>query len=181
MWILSAAVVIFGVLTTLNLILTLGVLKKLREQGEQLAHAGGKEHQPDPIVERGEVVDDFATTSLDGAAVTRAGATGLRLVAFVSPMCDMCAAQIPNLLDRAAHMPGGRDNVLITVVGKGDDVTEYAQQFRPLAQVVVEPGSGAVNRAFRLDRFPAYGLIDAEGRVVTSSDHIDRLDIPVAS
>src|SRR6185369_5844033 len=117
MWILSAAVVIFGVLTVLNLILTLGVLKRLREQSELLA-AGGTSQVADPILRAGEVPADFAGTTVDGEPVTRDGFTGARLVAFLSPACSICEGQIPGLMDTARGMVGGRDNGLVGFVGK---------------------------------------------------------------
>jgi hypothetical protein len=179
MWLLSAAVVVVGALTVLNLILTLGVLKRLREQAEQQANTGSSE-PTDPIMQPGETPDDFDVVSVDGEPVTRDGVSGLRLVAFVSPLCDMCEAQIPGLLDRAASMPGGRENVLVVVIGKGEGTAEYAEKFRDVAKVVVEPGNGQVNRAFRLGGVPAFGLLDEEARIVRSTIAIDRLDVPVA-
>jgi len=132
------------------------------------------------LLNPGELPAEFSTTSIDGEVVTRDG-TGRRLLAFVSPLCDMCAAQIPDLLDRAAHMPGGRDSVIVVTVGKGDAMAEYGQQFRPVARVVHETGTGAITRAYKLGGLPAFGLIDHDGRVVSSAIHIDRLDLPVAS
>jgi hypothetical protein len=181
MWILSAAVVIFGVLTTLNLILTLGVLKRLREQSEQLAHTGGAEQVEDPVLSAGEVPEDFANTTVDGEPVSRDDVTGARLVAFLSPLCDRCEAQIPGLLDAARSMLGGRDNVLVVIVGKDEKAGEYAARFRDVAKVVVEPGNGPITKAFKLTGLPAFALLDPFGKVVTSSITIDRLDIPVAS
>jgi hypothetical protein len=181
MWLLTAAVVLFGAVTTLNLILTLGVIKRLREQADQLASGGGGAQELTPLLNAGELPAEFTTTSVDGDVVSRDGPAGLRLLAFVSPLCDMCAAQIPDLLDRAAHMPGGRDNVIVVTVGKGAEVAEYGEQFRPVAQVVHETGTGAITRAYKLGGLPAFGLIDHDGRVLTSTVAIDRLDVPVAS
>lgn len=180
MWLLTAGVVLFGAIATLNLILTLGVIKRLREQSEQQA-AGGAGSDPTPLLNPGELPSEFTTTSVDGAVISRDGPAGIRLLAFVSPLCDMCAAQLPDLLDRAAHMPGGRDSVIVVTVGKGDEVAEYGEQFRGVAQVVHETGTGAITRAYKLGGLPAFGLIDQDGRVMSSSIAIDRLDVPVAS
>jgi hypothetical protein len=180
MWILSAVVVIFGVLTVLNLILTLGVLKRLREQSELLTSSGGNQ-VADPLLRAGEVPDDFTGTTVDGEPVSRDDVSGARLVAFLSPACSICEGQIPGLLDTARSMVGGRDNVLVVVVGKGEETAAYAEQFRNVAKVVVEPGNGPITRAFQLSGLPAFGLLDLDARVVTSATSIDRLDVPVAS
>lgn len=180
MWLLTAAVVVFGAITMLNLVLTLGVIKRLREQAEQAATSGGGEPNFEPLLNPGELPAPFTATSVDGEVIEREGPAGLRLVAFVSPLCDMCAAQIPDLLDRATHMPGGRDNVIVVTVGKGDEVAEYGEQFRPVAQVVHETATGPLTRAFKLAGLPAFGLLDADGRLLSSAVAVDRLDLPVA-
>jgi hypothetical protein len=180
MWLVTAAVVVFGTLTTLNLILTLGVIRRLREQSERLATVDSGQ-SIEPMIAPGQTPADFTATTIDGEVITRDDVTGARLIAFVSPTCDACAVQIPMLLDRAASMPGGRDNVVVVVVGKGDGVVQYAEQFRAVAHVVAETATGPVTRAFEAGGFPAFGLLDADGRLVASAVSIDRLDLPVPS
>jgi hypothetical protein len=178
MWFLAAAVAVFAALSTLNLILTLGVVRRLREQSELIAATGTESVRP--MLDIGQLPAEFATTTVDGETLTRDALTGATLVAFLSPYCDACEEQVPGFLERATAMPGGRDNVLAVVVGRGEEPQAYAQRFRSVARVVVEPASGPVSSAFEPGGFPAFGLLGPDGRIAANAVRVDRLDLPVA-
>ena len=180
MWLLATAVVVVGVIAILNLILTLGVIRRLREHSDLLA-TPGRDDPMRPMVDLGQRPGEFTATTVNGETITRDSFTGATLAAFLSPYCDVCEAQIPGLLDRAAAMPGGSANVLVVVIGRGDEAQAYGDRFRAVARVVVEPANGPVGRAFELGGMPTFGLLDPDGRVAASTISIERLDLPVAS
>ncbi|WP_377571898.1 TlpA family protein disulfide reductase [Micromonospora sonneratiae] len=178
MWYLTVAVVLVAALGLVNLVFTLGVVRRLREHTELLSDRQTK--RPEAILEGGGAPDDFVSTTVDGQVLTRDSLRPMTLIAFVSPACDLCEEQIPTLLDRARDMPGGRDNVWVVVVGKGPETAPYADRFRDVATVFVEPGNGSLPIAFKVNGFPAFGLLDEGGRAVASTFGIARLDLPVA-
>jgi hypothetical protein len=178
MWILTALVVFVGVLGLLNLVLTLGVIRRLREHTELISSRPPQ--APDAMLPAGTTIADFVATTLDGGVVTREDISDMTLVAFLSPACDLCEEQVPLLLERAREMPGGRDRVWVVVVGKGEETQPYAERFREVATVFIEPANAPLPLAFSLNGYPAFGLVDRGGTVLASTFGISRLDLPVA-
>ncbi|SCL73734.1 TlpA family protein disulfide reductase [Micromonospora peucetia] len=178
MALLTVAVVLVAALGLLNLVLTLGVVRRLREHTELLSD---RQSQPPAVMlEAGSAPGDFVSTTVDGEVRTRADLPPMTLVAFMTPSCEHCAEQVPLLIDRARTMPGGAEHVWIVVVGKGGETEAYAAQFAGLATVFIEPGSGALPLAFGVKGYPAFGLLDERGVVASAAFGIARLDLPVA-
>src|SRR5690349_17585185 len=119
MVILSVAVVIVGVMCLVNLVLTFGVIRRLREHTELLnQRIVDRAAAPGPIMlEPGGTVGDFSVTTTDGVGVSRSDLIGRRLVGFFSPTCSACAENMPKYIAHARTQPGGRDAVLSVVVG----------------------------------------------------------------
>ncbi|MGK5443892.1 TlpA family protein disulfide reductase [Micromonospora sp. URMC 105] len=178
MALLTVAVVLVAALGLLNLVLLLGVVRRLREHTDLLNDR--QSAPPEVMLEVGSIPGDFVSTTVDGRVFTRADIPPMTLVAFLSPSCDHCEEQIPALLDRAAGMPGGAEHVWVVVVGKGEATQPYADRFAAVATVFVEPGTGALPLAFGVKGFPAFGLLDQRGIVASTAFGIARLDLPVA-
>ncbi|MEU9509652.1 hypothetical protein AB0D32_25605 [Micromonospora sp. NPDC048170] len=178
MALLTVAVVLVAALGLLNLVLMLGVVRRLREHTELLSDQ--QSQPPAVMLEAGSVPGEFVSTTVDGEVRTRADLPPMTLVAFMTPSCEHCAEQVPLLIDRARTMPGGAEHVWVVVVGKGGETEAYAAQFAELATVFVEPGSGALPLAFGIKGYPAFGLLDERGMVASSAFGIARLDLPVA-
>jgi AhpC/TSA family len=165
---LVGAVVIVGVLALLNLLLTFGVIRRLREHTERLSRpAAGL---PDLMVGVGESPGSFTARTTEGEQVSlEALAGGEQLVGFFSPSCQPCKEVAPAFVARAAA--GGQTRALAVVVGGPEEVGDLVTWFAPVARVVVEADvNGAVASAFRVNGFPALCLLDADG-VVTASGH----------
>ena len=75
---LIAAIIVVGCLCLLDLLLTFGLLRRLREHAELLA--GGMPASPPPGLTAGEQPAAFTAVSTSGQAVS--GPAGLRLAAF---------------------------------------------------------------------------------------------------
>ncbi|MEU3454357.1 thioredoxin-like domain-containing protein [Micromonospora sp. NPDC006766] len=179
MALLTVAVVLVAALGLLNLVLMLGVIRRLREHTELLSDRPSP--QAEVMLEAGSTPGDFVSTTVDGQLRTRADIPPMTLMAFVSPACEHCEAQLPLLIDRARAMPGGTEHVWIVVVGKaGPEVDAYAAQFTGLATVFVEPGSGPLPLAFEVKGYPAFALLDEQGVVRSTTHGLARLDLPVA-
>jgi peroxiredoxin len=170
------AVVVVGAVCVVDLVLTFGVIRRLREHTELLnQRIVERAAAPGPIMlEAGATVGDFSVSTTDGVTVSRADLTGPRLVGFFSPACSACTENMPKYLARAQAHPGGRDAVLSVVVGSEDETGEMARQLEPVSRVVRDVEHGEISKAFAVDGYPAYGILDGD-RVVASDFVFARL------
>lgn len=155
---LEAVVLTVGLLCLLNLLLTFGVIRRLRQHTEHLNRLAPTDQPPGIGV--GEVVGEFATTTTTGEPLTRAGLTGQTLVGFFSPGCEPCATQLPHFIDRAREQPGGRARAIAVVAAGTDGKQDYVERLEPVARVVTEGPDGALQAAFRVTGFPMLYLVD---------------------
>ena len=203
--VLVAAVVVLGLVSLVNLLLTLGVVRRLREHTSQLANIPGPTGATGPAI--GSTVAAFATRTLDGEPITRDGLADQTLVAFFSPGCAPCEELRPAFVRHAATLPGGRERVLAVLTapdGPGPDRApgqiqgqvqgqvqghaegqaqvhaEAVAELAAVARVVVEaPGAELVGAAFGVRRYPTLCVVGADGRVVASGPSLTALRTPV--
>jgi peroxiredoxin len=176
---LVAAVVLASALGTLNLLLTLAVIRRLREHTELLARRGADAGSG--IIEAGQTPADFAVTDTDDGVVRREDLGGDVLVAFFSPDCRACAEALPRFVTQSVEFPGGRNQVLAVVTGDGPDVPELADRLTSVARVVVDGVDGGLATAFQARAFPSWCLLDATGTVARSGSGWTELPVPVAA
>ncbi|GAA3134810.1 TlpA family protein disulfide reductase [Streptomyces echinatus] len=167
---LTAAVVLVGILCVLDLLLTIGVIKKLREYGPAgPATAPGGGMTP---LRPGEELPDFTAVAVDGALVGRSSLPDGALIAFLAPNCAPCRAKLPELVAYAAAEPGGRDRMLAVVVGAPEECERFVRELSPVARVVVEPRGGPVCAALRVDAFPATLRVSSDRDHTVVSGHV---------
>ncbi|MFJ8579449.1 hypothetical protein [Micromonospora sp. NPDC093277] len=164
MTILVAAVLVVGLLGAVNFLLTFGVLKRLREHTALLSNEAGLSAElgiADPV-------GDFAAVDTDGVPVRRELLRGETFVAFVSTSCDSCREKLPELVEHARRVPGGREQVLAVVAAGANDADGFAERLAAVARVVVEPKGGPLSNAFRAFTYPTMMWVgpDDAGRVV---------------
>lgn len=160
---LIGGVVLAVALTLLNLVLTVGVIRRLREHTALLSERAGA---ADVMLDVGEKPGDFSATTTDGERVSRETLIGEQLVGFLSPGCGPCKEILPRFVERAAV--AGRANALAVVAPGAEDADDLVAQLEPVARVVVERDDDPVSRAFKVRGFPALCLLNAD-TVVTSS------------
>jgi thiol-disulfide isomerase/thioredoxin len=166
---LVAIIVLVTVLTVLNLLLTFGVIRRLREHTDLLANGATPVLGETPALSVGRLVEDFAGSTTDGELVARALLTGDTLVAFLTPGCGPCAESLPHLVQAAKKWPGGRRNTMVVVVGTRERATEYVEQLAPVAKVVAEAPDGPIAKGFGVTAYPLFGVVDSSGRVLRSA------------
>jgi len=149
-----AALVLLGLLCLLNLMLTVGILRRMR--------AGTNPTTDLPFELRpGGSIGAFTARTSAGDDLTADTLTGT--VAFFSADCDACHDLLPDLIAYATEQ--GRDQVT-AVVGGTDPATVAALE--PVARVVIaDPDGGPVARAFRNTWTPALYVVD--NRIVTAT------------
>jgi thiol-disulfide isomerase/thioredoxin len=169
---LSAAVVLVGAIGLLNLVLTLGVIRRLREHSERLRTAGDADGDVLPAV--GTTIGEFEALTTDNRRVSRDMFDGPAPVGFFSPNCGPCRQMLPEFIEHAAAI--GRDRTMAVVVGLADDATdELAARLATVSRVVVEQPNGPLSTAFGAVNVPALYLIDRGGLVRGSGHTMDAL------
>jgi hypothetical protein len=175
---LTAAVVAVGALCLVDLVLTLGVIGRLRDHTERLSALYASRApalSPDLMLPVGQVPADFATTTVDGDPVSRDLLGAPALVGFFSPGCRSCSERLPEFSAYAGAVPGGRDRTLAVVVGDGDGGRRLASELRDAGRVVVEGFGGPVSTAFGVHGFPALCVLDKGGAIAAAGATVDRL------
>lgn len=175
---LVAGLILVGAIASLNLLLTVGVIRRLRELDAQLP----QRRLDTALLPAGTTVDDFAAGTTDGATVSRRTLRGDTVVGFFSPGCEPCEALQPAFVEYAATVSGGRDHVIAVVAGDPDEAAPVVARLSGVARVVVEaPAGGAVARAFHVRGYPALFHVDGTGEVRASGTNLDALPVATAS
>ena len=108
---------------------------------------------------------DFVLADLEGRTWSAAELRGRpAVIYFFAPWCGVCAASSPQL--RWFHRWRG-DDVQVLLVGLDwsapQELRDYAQRHELTMPVLVgDPATGA---AYRIQGYPIYYVIDAEGRI----------------
>lgn len=172
---LVAAVVILGLLCLLNLVLNVGLIRRVRTHTDRLDQLA-KAMSPYDGVPVGERVDDFTATTVGGAPVSRDLLIGRTLVGFFSPGCQPCATELPLFIEYARSMPDGPGQVLAVVTAADAGGAEYVERLAEVARVVVEGHGGALKAAFQVAGFPMLYLLGADGVVLASGFSVAELE-----
>lgn len=162
--ILIAAVAVVGVLCVLDLVLTFGVIRRLREHTSMLT---GGAAPPAVGLAEGESPGAFEAVTVRGEAVS-SGTAGLRMVAFFSSGCPACPGQVAPFMEYLGRHHISPDSVLAVVATDNGTPAPYLDRLAKVARTCVEPPDGDIARAFRLSGFPAFCLLDADGAVAVS-------------
>ncbi|MBE1491458.1 TlpA family protein disulfide reductase [Plantactinospora soyae] len=170
MRIVVAALVLLTALTLLNLLLTFGVIRRLRQSPMA---AGGPPH----TLAVGAPVPEFTAPDAEGGTVTAAALRdGGGLVMFLAPDCSGCQEQLPAVREKLAEAADGALRIVVVLTrlrpSAEPDATavaalEAALGIAPEQVILVrEELDGPVQSAFRVAAFPAFYLFDDTGRVV---------------
>jgi thiol-disulfide isomerase/thioredoxin len=162
--ILIAAVVAVGCLCLLDLLLTFGVIRRLREHTSMLTTAGGA-LEPYVGLRAGESPGPFSAVTISGEV---AGAAGLRMVAFFSSWCSSCPEQVPPFVEYLIRHRIARDSVLAVIAGDNNAPPPYLDRLAEVTQACVVQDDSDIAKAFKVTGFPAFCLLDADGAVAAS-------------
>jgi thiol-disulfide isomerase/thioredoxin len=173
------AVVFVGLLCLLDLVLTFGVIRRLRQHIELLTRqmmSGVPTREALPV---GSSPEHLEVTATDGRTVTSEGLAGRTLVGFFSSDCSSCHEQLPSFVEGAAALAGNGHQVLAVVVDDAADATSMVSTLEAVARVVVEPVDGPVATAFQARAFPSICLLDEQGMIAAAGFHISQLPVAV--
>ncbi|MFI8939373.1 TlpA family protein disulfide reductase [Streptomyces syringium] len=157
---LAIALAAVAALCALDLLLTLAVLRRLRDRpaGPALTEEGG--------IAVGEAVGTFATRCTEGAPLTEKDLGDGAVVSFFSPGCSPCRRKLPVFVERAAALQGHRQVIAVVVTASGgpDEEAEahaMAEQLAAVARVVREDTEGPCTAAFAVQAFPSQFAVSA--------------------
>jgi hypothetical protein len=162
--VLITAVALVGALCLLDLLLTFGVLRRLREHGTLLSETG---QLGPPVIglEAGQRPEPFSAVATSGRQVSND--SELVVVAFFSTSCSICQERVGPFSGYLAEQGIGPERVLAMVErDHRGEPPPYLAQLEEVATVCVEPATGPVARAFQVSGFPAFCLLDARGAVL---------------
>ncbi|MCX4680166.1 peroxiredoxin family protein [Streptomyces sp. NBC_01433] len=121
---LAVAILAVGALALVNLVLTVGVVRRLREHSDLLERAPvpavGMPEGMSGIAAVGTPIPSFTAGPPDSPVTDRDLADGT-LVAFFSPTCAPCRDKLPGFAARYADRPEEARRVLAVVVGDSGD------------------------------------------------------------
>ena len=176
MTLITIALVLLAVVVALNITLTVGIVRRLREHSAQLKDL----RNPDAVMAAPDTVTgEFSAETVEGERLSESDWQGLTLVGFLSPTCTACHERLPGFLEQARRMPGGRRQVLAVVVGE-EGTAEQVAQVTPVARTVVEAPDGPLAKAFSVRGFPAFAIVDDSRRILASGYDLDQVPFPVA-
>lgn len=162
---LAAAVALVGVLCVLDLLLTIGVIRRLKDHTRLLDANSRPPLRPRP----GDVVGEFAATDTQGRALSRGGLEAGTLVGFFTTGCAPCKEQLPLFVEHAARQSG---EVIAVVAAPAPDEAMIAQ-LSPVARVVVELPDGPTVGAFHVSGFPTVLVVGDDGTVAATGNTVD--------
>jgi hypothetical protein len=174
---LVAAVIGLGILSLVNLGVTVVMARRLREQGERLARQAPP-RMTRPVVgpPPGTEVPEFSVTPVSGTVVSAADLRGERsLIGFFMPGCAPCHDQVPAFIAFAKGLSGGPGHILAVISDggrpaakvPGHDADRLVEDLMgaEAAQVVRGPSAGEAATALAVTGYPSFLLLDADGRV----------------
>lgn len=164
--VLIAAVAIVGALCLIDLLLTFGVVRRLREHTEMITRISVPEV---PVIglTAGESPAEFSAVTVRGTSVN--GPAGLRLAAFFSSSCSMCPERVPPFVQYLAEHQIAPEHALAVVLGSPDEPPPYLDQLAEVTLACAHGQDSDVAKAFKAVGFPAFCLLDADGAVLATS------------
>jgi hypothetical protein len=154
---LAAATTFAIVLSLANLLLLLGVIKRLRNQSSAPPPALAQ-----VLLPRGETPADFAVSTVTGDPLTRADLSG-QLVGFFAAGCPACTERLPEFASRAATR-----RTIAVLVGEPDELAGLVAELAGVARVVIQDLHGPLPTSFGVKGFPALALVDESGLIAFS-------------
>lgn len=170
---LVAAVVLVGLVVLFDVVVTVGLVRRLRAHSDLLAELVDSAG----LLAVGTRVPEFSGESVDEVPVDRRSLSGPAAVAFWSVDCPHCQTNLPQFV---AYVRGGaypRERVLAVVAHDGSDssaMDDMIGVLAPVATVAREAlADGRITAAFSVRGFPTFYLVGADG-TVTAAAHAVR-------
>ncbi|MER6141384.1 redoxin domain-containing protein [Streptomyces sparsogenes] len=179
--------VLVGVVSALNLVILLVVLRRWREL--ETVGAGGHSHGFPTTgaissIRPGDRAPRFSARALDGTAVTERTLLGKEtLVGFFSLTCKACVEAVPLFAGHAERLRADGGTSLAIVHGDDSAGSELAAMLSDVMDIVIAEDSDAVlSERYGARQYPSYAWYGPDGAVTTAGTGVAALRaVPVAS
>lgn len=162
---LVSLTVLLTVVVLVNLLLTVGLIRRIRGYDDRLHRL----EQGAPVMaDIGERVSEFSAVTVDGDEIDRDALRPGTMVGFFDPQCETCHSHLPAFTAAARALPGGRAQTL-AVVRDAEDAQEMIDILTGDVRVVLERKRGPVARAFKVVAIPSFCRL-GPGQSVASHD-----------
>ncbi|WP_327287688.1 TlpA family protein disulfide reductase [Streptomyces sp. NBC_01198] len=179
---LIVVVVLVGALCLLDLLLTVGLIRRLRAQ--PAPRPSGDGFAEEGMLPPGAIVPAFGTRTVDGRPLLSRDLDTGTVVVFLSPGCPPCHAQLPRVVAALGAAPVSGAVAVVAGGGEGDaDAQQMLKELAPVARVVHESVTGPVTEAFAARAFPVMCRVRAVGDelvVEAVGEHVLPAPIPAA-
>jgi hypothetical protein len=163
-----ALTALFGALCALNIALTAGVLRRLREIEERTRYSGLDltPGTPDVMLAVGEQVGTFTTVTTKGEHLSDDFLTdGHTVVGVFAHGCGKCDERLPEFVSFVRDRGIPRERALALMVGTPEQVESKRALAEPVATVVIEELDGPVSLALAARVYPALAVIGPDKTV----------------
>jgi thiol-disulfide isomerase/thioredoxin len=172
-----AAMTVLTVLVLVNLLLSFGIVRRLRTHARLLPASAPAPRFASRVL--GRPVGDFSAVADSGAPLSTAWLRGApTVVGFAMPGCRPCHREIPLLAEYLDALPDRTAKALVvvsTLPQEGDDFDEATASLRGLAEVVREPADGPLQTAFGVSMYPSFFIVDPDGIVTDQTGTVAQL------
>ncbi|HST63897.1 MAG TPA: redoxin family protein [Mycobacteriales bacterium] len=176
MSVLAAAVAVLTVVTLVNLLLLLGVVRRLRATAvpARAADPFGLSDAEPLVLPAGSPLPDVTLPGADGTPLRLRGLADRRvLLAFLSQGCGSCHLELPRVRDLAARAAADGAAVVVVVLTEQGD-PELEEPFAGIATVTRDGLLGPLSREFGITSFPSY-LVFERDALTGSAFTVDRV------
>lgn len=160
---LTTAVVIFGLATAINLLLTMAIVRRMRHYEERFVD----QPKRPPFIQTGTVLPEFAAKSSTGSSVNRDFFTEPTLVGAFSTSCPACRDQLPAFAALANERFAG--HALAIVSGDPKKFADLAAGVTSAVTLVTEPADGPLRKAFQVKSVPTFFLVNEDATIIAAS------------
>jgi thiol-disulfide isomerase/thioredoxin len=178
MSVLAFFVILIGLALSLNVIMTLGLIRRLRQIHHSVAEwipSGRYVPLPDglPI---GEVPPSFSVTDLDGEVISEATLAGqISVLGFFAASCESCRLYLPRLRDLSKQR--ARDlQSLVVIDGDAAHAGDLITVGRETGRVVTGELNTGMSGIFKVHFYPTFYVVDESGKVAFGSNSVDDLE-----
>ncbi|GGN75975.1 TlpA family protein [Actinoplanes lobatus] len=167
---LSVTVVV-GVVAVLNLILTVGVIRRLKDHEQRFTELSADDGASNAQPSVGTAVPEFTAATTTGGKVTAADLRDGGLIGFFSVGCPPCAEQLPDFT-RFLRAMDDTPALIVIEAPSPADAAAFLEVTGDLP-VVLDGGDGLC-KTFEVNRFPSMAQLSG-GAVAANAHTVARL------
>jgi hypothetical protein len=170
---LVAIVVLLALLVVANMLLTWGVLRRLRTLQAQV-DAGGAPPMGNGL-HPGDEAPDFSALTPAGDEITRDEVVrGETALVFLSPHCEACETHLPAV--RELGRAGGSPAALAVIDGTREESGHLLEGLQGDVPVLFAPrDSTDMLERYQVNAYPSSYVVGADGRITASHLGLDEL------